>query len=369
MSRVRRDAHQRFAYRDRGEPASSGSRARLWWGRAARTRTSSICTRRTSGSSRPEGSRLPLLVRHVPFLDDPAGVDGAHPRVSDHELDRLQEVFVDASRLASLAGFDGVDVKACHGYLLSELLGAFTRDGRFGGGLENRMRFLLETVERIQAEVPGILVTTRLNVYDGLPHPYGFGVARDGSTEPDLTEPLVLLERLGVLGCAIVNITMGMPARDPHPGRPFNRAVPGSPPAPEHPLVGVARFMGLTGTLQSALPDLPLVGTGYSWLRHFFPNVGARAVKGGKVSLVGVGRMAFAYPDFVRDLGEGGVLDPRKSCVGCSGCSELMRMGLGSGCVVRDGDVYQLPRRREKAFRRGGVGQEKEEKKGRRSDG
>jgi hypothetical protein len=53
--------------------------------------------------------------------------------------------------------------------------------------------------------------------------------------------------------------------------------------------------------------------------------------------------MAFAYPDFARDLIQDGALDPRKSCVGCSGCSELMRAGMHSGCVVRDGDLYQLP--------------------------
>jgi hypothetical protein len=53
--------------------------------------------------------------------------------------------------------------------------------------------------------------------------------------------------------------------------------------------------------------------------------------------------MAFAYPGFARDLLEKGALDPRKSCVGCSGCSELMKLGWSTGCVVRDGDLYHLP--------------------------
>jgi 2,4-dienoyl-CoA reductase-like NADH-dependent reductase (Old Yellow Enzyme family) len=129
--------------------------------------------------------------------------------------------------------------------------------------------------------------------------------------------------------------------------------VPGSPSAPEHPLVGIARHLNLTSELQKALPDLPLVGTGYSWLRHFFPYVGAGAVREGSVSIVGLGRMAFAYPDFARDLMERGTLDPRKSCVGCSGCSELMRDGEQSGCVVRDGDLYHLPRPVDRKMRGG----------------
>jgi len=296
--------------------------------------------------SRPRGGRRqPIIAHHLDMLDGIVGIDETHPVVTDDELDRLQEVFVEAARLAASACFDGVDVKACHGYLNSELLGAFTREGRYGGSLENRTRLLLETVHRISSELPGLLVTSRLNVFDGLPHPYGFGVSRDDPDRADLAEPLVLLEKLKRLGAPLANITLGVPYTKPHLGRPFNRAVPGSPSAPEHPLVGIARFLELTGTLQRAIPELPLVGTGYSWLRHFFPHVGAAAVREGRASIVGVGRMAFAYPDFARELAESGALDPRKSCVGCSGCTELMKAGERTGCVVRDGELYHLPGR------------------------
>jgi 2,4-dienoyl-CoA reductase (NADPH2) len=295
--------------------------------------------------SRPEGALRPLIAHHHDMLDAMVEIDATYPVVTDDELEGLQGSFVDAAKLAASAGFDGVDVKACHGYLGSELLAASTREGRYGGPFENRTRFLLETVHRIRTEVPDILVTSRLNVFDGLPYPYGFGVARDAPDQPDLAEPLVLLQKLQDLGCEFANITLGVPRWRPHLGRPFNRAVPGSPSAPEHPLVGIARFLELTAGLQRSLPELRLVGTGYSWLRHFFPHVGAAVVRGGGVSIVGVGRMAFAYPDFARDLMEHGTLDPRKTCVGCSSCSELMRAGNQVGCVVRDGDLYHLHKR------------------------
>jgi 2,4-dienoyl-CoA reductase-like NADH-dependent reductase (Old Yellow Enzyme family) len=301
--------------------------------------------------SKPDGSRRPVIARHFDVLDEMVDIDEDYPVVTDEELDRLQEVFVSAARLASEVGFDGVDVKACHGYLVSELLGSFTRKGRYGGSLENRTRFLLETIRRIRSEVQGIFVTSRLNAFDGLPFPFGFGVSRKNPDEPDLGEPMEVLGKARALGAPMVNITMGVPYCKPHLGRPFNRAVPGSPSAPEHPLVGISRFQTITQALQRAHPDLPLIGTGYSWLRHFFPYVAAGAVAEGGVSLVGLGRMAFAYPDFARDLAELGELDPRKVCVGCSGCSELMRAGGPSGCVVRDGDLFQLPGSRA---RRGG---------------
>lgn len=293
--------------------------------------------------SRPGEERRPVIAHHLERLDEMVGIDADHPVITDEDLDHLQDVFVEAARLAAGAGFDGVDVKACHGYLVSELLASFTRQGRYGGSLEGRSRFLLRTVERIRDEVPGLLVTSRMNVFDGIPHPHGFGVSPDDPEEPDLREPLAVLEGLRERGAPLAGITLGIPYLKPYLGRPYNRAVPGSPSAPEHPLVGIARFLELTGQIQSSLPDLPLVGTGYSWLRHFFPHVAAAEVRDGHVSIAGVGRMGFAYPDFVRDLMEEGAMEQRKSCVGCSGCSELMKLGLSTGCVVRDGDLYHLP--------------------------
>jgi len=62
--------------------------------------------------------------------------------ISDDELERLEDDFVAAGRLALRAGFQAFDLKVTHGYLLSELMGATTREGRYGGSLENRTRFI-----------------------------------------------------------------------------------------------------------------------------------------------------------------------------------------------------------------------------------
>jgi hypothetical protein len=60
--------------------------------------------------------------------------------VGDDYLDRLPDAYVAAARLAAEAGFDGVDVKSCHRYLISELLASHTREGRYGGPFEHRAR-------------------------------------------------------------------------------------------------------------------------------------------------------------------------------------------------------------------------------------
>ncbi|NIM48934.1 MAG: flavin oxidoreductase/NADH oxidase [Gemmatimonadales bacterium] len=295
--------------------------------------------------SKPSGTRQPVIAHHNPDLDRLVGVNAHYPVITDDELEALESTMLAAARLAARAGFDGVDVKSCHGYLASELLAARTRPGRFGGSLLHRMRFLLDTIRSIREEVPTSLVTSRINAYDGLPHPFGFGADEADSSRADLTEPLALLREMEESGCPLGNVSIGVPYWRPHLGRPFDRPVPGSAPSPEHPLVGVVRLLRIVGELQLALPQLPLVGTGYSWLRHHFPNVGAGAVERGEVSLVGVGRMAFAYPDFACDLREKGGLDYLKSCCACSGCTQLLRSGDEAGCVVRDRGLYRLPRK------------------------
>jgi 2,4-dienoyl-CoA reductase (NADPH2) len=265
----------------------------------------------------------------------------------DEELDALVDVFVEAIALATDAGFDAVDVKACHGYLLHELLGAHTRtDSRYGGAFENRARFLTEVVARTPRHTPGAAIAVRLNATDGIPHPFGFGMAPDGSHEMDLAEPLALARRLAGAGCRLLNVTAGIPAQLPHLGRPFDRTAGGGPAPPEHPLVGVARLLRLAAALQQEVPEVPMVGTGYSWLRQFWPHVAAAVLEERMAGLVGLGRGAFAYPDAPLDLMERGVLDPRKCCVACSYCTELMRRQEATGCIVRDHVVYRTKRRR-----------------------
>jgi len=288
--------------------------------------------------SKPEGKPHPQVILSNPYLDKKE--ENLHI-LSDEELDRFQESYIEAARLAYQAGFDAVDIKACHGYLVNELLAAFERkNSRYGGVFKNRMHFLVDTIKKIHQDVPEIGLAVRLNAYDGLPHPYGFGVSKDKSLGIDLAEPKMLIRRLIEEGCALVNITMGIPYVYPHLGRPFDRSLFGSPMPSEHPLEGVSRFLTVTSALQKEFPDIPSVGTGYSWLRQFLPYVGAAILKKQEAAFIGLGRSSLAYPDAPKDLMTKGAMDPKKVCVACSRCSELMRMGGNAGCVVHDKEIY-----------------------------
>lgn len=286
--------------------------------------------------SRPRGAPEPLVAAENPFLIKP------NARVlSDDDLDALQERYLHAAVLAEEAGFDGVDVKSCHGYLANELLGAFTRDGRYGGSYENRTRFITNIVRGMRERLPDLLVTARLNAYDAVPYPYGWGVAEDGDGRiPDLAEPIHLVRELAAMGAPMVNITAGNPYYNPHIGRPFDLPTEALYTPDEHPLEGVARLVDLTRQVQQAVPETACIGTGYSWLRQYFGYAAEAVVRNGWAAFVGVGREAFANPGFARELLTEGRTDPNRVCVACSSCTELMRDGSTTGCVPRDKIAY-----------------------------
>ena len=115
---------------------------------------------------------------------------------------------------------------------------------------------------------------------------------------------------------------------------------------PEHPLIGVDRHFAVAGELQRAFPDLPMVGTGYSWLQIYSVCAGAKNVEDGNIRIFGLGRNALAYPDFARDAEDKGELDDRRVCKTLTYCTYLMRQKdhpLGqypAGCPPFDKEGY-----------------------------
>ncbi len=283
--------------------------------------------------SKPEGSPRPMAASSNPVLDRKA------PYIlTDDDLKRIQDEYVSAAKLAAQAGFDAVDLKACHGYLMIELLAARNRVKSIYGGEDtaSRFRFMLETFERIKNEVQGIIVTARLGVSDL--YQGGFGTGPDN--EPDYSDALLLTSFLQSAGMRLLNITLGSPYHNPHVTRPFDTPVPGQKVPDEHPVAGVIRMIAATSLFQKKFPGMLFAGSAYSYLRQFAPNVGAAVIRNGDASLIGFGRNSFAYPDMPADLLKYGKANPSKVCIACSGCTRLIRNLRPGGCVIRDREIY-----------------------------
>lgn len=306
-----------------------------------------------------------IIAYHNPLIDRKTNVPPEYPVISDDELERLEDQYVAAAKLAYSAGFPAVDIKTTHGYLISELLGARNRPGKYGGSLENRARFLLNALGKIRAELgPKLTLTVRLGCFDSVPYmraeqdgrgvpleyqtpyPFGFGVDPNDPLQEDLTEVVTVIGWLRQEGVKLLNVSLGCPYYNPHVTRPFEKPDEDNYEEPEHPLLGVDRHFRITGKLQHAFPDLPIVGSGYSWLQIYSANAAAKNIADGNVTFYGVGRNSLAYPDFGRDLLEKGVLEELRVCKSLTFCTFLMRQKthpLGqyaTGCPPFDKGVY-----------------------------
>lgn len=289
--------------------------------------------------SRPEGHiARPLVPQRDPIL----AKNGGETIVTDDYLDALTERYVQSALLAKEVGFDGVDIKSCHRYLLSELLAAHTRPGKYGGSFENRSRFLRQTIQAVRRAVgEDFIVACRFNVFDAHPYPYGFGCDHEDMWKFAPAEPVALVKMMVENGVNLLSNSGGNPYYiHPQVTRPFDLSSRGIPTPDEHPLESTARLFAFTRTIQKAAGDVPVVGNGYSWLRQFAPYAGAANIADGSCAFMGLGRSSFAYPDAPRDLMLHGAMDPGKCCVTCSKCTQIMRDHGRTGCVVRDSAVY-----------------------------
>ena len=279
-------------------------------------------------------SIVPMIAYRHPIYEEKRPVTDDNI-VTDEYLDTLPEKYVNSALLAIEAGFDGVDVKSCHGYLFQELLSAFTRPGRYGGSFENRTRLYLDSVKAVKAAVPAdFLVVSRLGAADMVPKPYGFGT--DEENNLDLTETDMLVRELMNAGIRMINITIGNPYYNPHINRPFRQ---GAYVAPEAPEVGLARFITVQKHLKDTFPGLLIVGSGLSYYRADLMERAEEMMNLGAADLVGFGRGSIAYPMFYRDW-LAGKFDVKKACVSCSKCTALMRAKCVSGCAVFN-DYYK----------------------------
>jgi NADPH2 dehydrogenase len=294
----------------------------------------------------------PRVAYRHPVLDRRVGITSDAPILTDDELSRLIDDFIGAAVLALKVGFRFVDIKHCHGYLGHELLSARHRPGRFGGCLENRMRFLSEIASGIRTNAPGLGIGVRLSAFDMVPFKRGadeigvpeaddrgytsaFGFTPVGAAG-SVNDADEFLSRLPALGIHWVCLSAGSPYYNPHIQRPAIFPPSDAYLPPEDPLVGVARQIAATAALKARHPQLAIVGSGYSYLQEWLPHVAQHSVRQGLADVVGLGRLVLSYPELPADVMAGRPLKTKLLCRTFSDCTTGPRNGLVSGCYPLD---------------------------------
>ncbi len=309
------------------------------------------------------GVRQPRIAYHHPVLDGHHHIDPHDDScvLTDSDIDTLIDAYVTSAQHAASAGFDMVDIKACHGYLIHEFLSARRRSGTYGGTFEGRTRLLRTIIERVKDACPHLLIGVRLSLFDtvpwrkvedhGAPYPFdgntpydcGFGVDEANPLEMDLEEPIRLLQELRDIGVCAVNVSACSPYTVPHMQRPAIFPPSDGYPPPEDPLVGVWRLLHAAHQAKQAVPDLPFIGSGYTYLQDYLVHAAQAVVRAGWIDAVGLGRMVLSYPHLPADALSGQVLSRKGVCRTFSDCTTAPRHGFRSGCYPLDDFYKSLP--------------------------
>jgi len=221
------------------------------------------------------------------------------------DIERVQEDFVSATRRAQLAGFDAVEVLASAGYLICQFLSPKTnrRDDEYGGSLQNRMRFGLETIRRVRAEAgPDMAVVVRVAGNDFVPDSHTNKESRQFAAAAVEAGGDCINVTGGWHESRIPQITMDLPQ---------------------------AGYVYLARGIKESV-DVPVVGCN----RINDPFIAEEVLKEGVADLVGVARGLIADPEFVKKAREGRT-DELRRCIACNQrCFDHVFQLRSVGCVV-----------------------------------
>ena len=238
--------------------------------------------------------------------------------LSKAELVEIRRAFRDAARRLVLAGYDGVEIHAANGYLFQQFLSPRInrRTDEYGGSLYNRMRFLLEVVEDVQAVLDGRELLVRLSACEFAPDGYG---------PEDMVAVVQELEKLGV---SAIDVSGGS---NEHPALSMHCIQPAS--FPRNYLAGVARQLRRS-------TRLPVIVAG----RVVEPEDAETLLDSGAADFVALGRPLLADPFWVRKaLGELDV--PIRKCIACNVCYERLTREQDVACVQNPliGTEFEAP--------------------------
>ena len=268
--------------------------------------------------------------------------------LSEDDIKRIINEFVQAAKIAHESGADGIDFKLCHGYLASQLLRPYNnRKWKYGGPWENRKRFALESYEKIADAVrdPNFIVGSKISIWEGFPG--GCGSAGPDNAILDLTEPLDLVKEIEARGAKFILVSAGSPSITLALSQPDKR---------------IPDQVYLHHTFQNAVknvvkPETVVIGSAYSIFRDGNNNLQPRVpkeeksfiywanknIKDGVTDMVALGRQALADCMLPKKL-QSGQEEKVNWCTACDNCVELLIRQKTVGCITYNKEYNKILR-------------------------
>ena len=273
-----------------------------------------------TGIIRAEGARAFVQLFHAGGYSHPILIDGATPigpspvynpyaKVTPREMglediQTVQEAFAAAAARAVAAGFDGVEIIASAGYLLTQFLSPLRnqRTDDYGGSFENRVRFARETIQRVRAAIgPDVALSVRMAGNDFVP---------GSNTDSETPAIARIYEAAGV---DVINVTGGW-----HESK-----------VPQLPMeLPRSAYAYLALNIKKAV-SVPVMASN----RIATPEMAEQILRDGCADMVNLGRVLIADPEWPQKAFEGRA-DEIRPCVACSqGCTDQVFSGQPVFCV------------------------------------
>ncbi len=226
-----------------------------------------------------------------------------------HDIQRIIDAFAGAASLARSAGFDGIQVCAAHGHLLSSFLSPYynRRRDEYGGTAENRARFLLEVLQAVRGTTSrDFPLLVKMNVNDFVP---------GGLTVNDTLKTAAMLE---IAGVRAIELSGGTPQSG---GLSPARAGKLKPESEGYYKEDARYFRSKIG--------IPVIlGGGFRSL-----HVAEKFLQEGICDFIAMSRPLVCEPDLVQQWKEG--RQEPSACVSDNQCCLLVRAGKGLYCLPR----------------------------------
>lgn len=220
------------------------------------------------------------------------------------EIAHIRNKYIAAAVMAGKAGFDGVELHAAHGYLLSQFLSPYTnlRQDEYGGSLENRFRLLREIMDGIKVQAPQLVLAVRFNLADFV----------EGGI--DWEEGLHLAGLIESAGADLLNASCGI--------------YESGQTSIETGSFSEGWRMDMIAQAKKAV-NIPVLGGGV--VRK--PEMAARFIEEGFIDLVWIGRGMLADPAWARKALQGKAAEIRP-CITCNTCFDTISRGHHIRCAV-----------------------------------